>query len=97
VRPVRFAGRSVGARLHCAVLLELGADRHVLPVQATGQGVRRRTCASRDRCRAGEMFPHAQGQIKLTGVDVGRLTTGEWGGTAIAACIFTKYRQVQNT
>lgn len=65
VRAVRSAGRATGARLHRAVLLELGADGHVLPVQAAGQGLRRRARAPRDHRRAGQMFPDAQGQDKL--------------------------------
>lgn len=90
VRAVRSVGRSAGARLHRVVFLELGADRHVLPVQAIGQGVRRRPGASRDRCRAREMFPHAQGQDKLTGSTFRRW----WEGTrGIAAGIFFFFLQ----
>lgn len=67
VRAVRSAGRSAGARLYRAMFLELGADGHVLPVQATDQGMRRRLAgASRDYRRARQMFPDAQRQNKLT-------------------------------
>jgi hypothetical protein len=97
---VRLAGRSASARLHRAVFPKFGADRHVLPVQATGQGLRRRCGSSRDRCRAGEMFPHAQGQNKLTGVGISRLNrwAGGYGNSNLFFFFFiTKYRQVQNT
>lgn len=78
MRPVRSAGRSARARFHRAVFLELGADRHVLSVQAAGQRMRRRPCAPRDHRRAGQMFPNAQGQNKLT-----RQRAGEPGRGAI--------------
>lgn len=92
VREVWLAGRSAGARLYRSVFSELGAHRHVLPVQATGQGVRRWSCSSRDRGRAGEMFPHAQGQNKLMGVDASRLNhrSGGYGNSNLYFFFFFK-------
>lgn len=67
MRAVWSAGRTSRPCFDRVVLLELGAHRHVLPVQATSQRMRRRPSTPRDHRSAGQMFPDAQGQNQLTG------------------------------